>query len=342
MKRLFLLLSVLVLTVSAMFLAGRVYLEWWGSRALNLSGPDVITVPAGSSLYQLSAELERIGILDSARLFRLYGRLHPAKGQIRAGEYALAPGMTPADFYQNLQSGAVLQYSVTLVDGQSFASFCDTLRRTDKLVYTLHDQNIGDLLAAWGSEQRHPEGMFFPDTYVFQRGDTDVSVLQRAYQRMQQQLQAEWRNRAEGLPYKTPYEALIMASIVEKETGAPHERAEIAGVFVNRLRMGMRLQTDPTVIYGLGERYKGNLKKSHLNEYTPYNTYRIQGLPPTPIANPGQAAINAALHPAPTAALYFVAKGDGSHQFSVTLAEHEKAVKQFQHKRRADYRSSPQ
>ena len=342
MKRYLLFLGVLVLAISALLLTGRVYLEIWSARPLAVQAPEVLTVPTGSSLYRLSYRLEDAGMLSSARMFRLYGRFHDSKGQIKAGDYEIMPGMTAADLYRKLESGDVLQYSVTLVDGQTFASFREILRATPKLVHTLDEQDIGELLMSWGSEYDHPEGQFFPDTYTYQNGDTDVSILHRAYQRMRQQLEAAWESRSEGLPYKTPYEALIMASIVEKETGVPEERGEIAGVFVNRLRLKMRLQTDPTVIYGLGDRYKGNIKKSHLNQYTPYNTYRIEGLPPTPIANPGKAAIDAALHPAPTKALYFVAKGDGSHQFSVTLADHEAAVRQYQRKRRADYRSSPQ
>lgn len=342
MKRYLLLLGVLVLGASALLLAGRVYLEVWSSRPLSVQATEVISVPSGSTLHQLSAQLEASGMIDSARLFRLYGRLHVGKGHIKAGDYEVIPGMSAADLYQKLDSGAVLQYTVTLVDGQTFASFRATLSKTPRLVQLLDQHDIGDLLRSWGSQQSHPEGLFFPDTYTYQSGDSDISILQRAYTRMQQQLLAAWETRAEDLPYRTPYEALIMASIVEKETGVPEERGQIAGVFVNRLRLNMRLQTDPTVIYGLGERFNGNIKKAHLNEYTPYNTYRIDGLPPTPIANPGKAAIDAALHPAPTDALYFVAKGDGSHQFSVTLAEHEAAVKKYQHKRRADYRSSPQ
>lgn len=342
MKRYLLLLGVLVLGASALLLAGRVYLEVWSSRPLSVQATEVISVPSGSSLYRISNQLEASGMIDSARLFRLYGRLHAGKGHIKAGDYEVVPGMSAADLYQKFDSGAVLQYSVTLVDGQTFASFRATLANTPKLVQLLDQQDIGDLLKSWGSEQFHPEGLFFPDTYTYQSGDSDISILQRAYLRMQQQLMSAWETRSADLPYRSPYEALIMASIVEKETGVPEERGQIAGVFVNRLRLNMRLQTDPTVIYGLGERFKGNIKKSHLNEYTPYNTYRIDGLPPTPIANPGKAAIDAALHPAPTDALFFVAKGDGSHQFSVTLADHEVAVKKYQHKRRADYRSSPQ
>lgn len=342
MKRFFLFLMVLALGAAALALAGRAYLEGWSARPLAVQDREVITVPAGSSLYRLSHQLETAGQLDSAALFRLYGRFHDSKGQIKAGDYELLPGMTAADLYRKLERGEVLQYSVTLVDGQSFASFRETLRNTPKLVYTLDQQDIGELLIAWGSEHSHPEGLFFPDTYTFQNGDTDVSILQRAYLRTQQLLQSAWETRSADLPYRSPYEALIMASIIEKETGVPQERGEIAGVFVNRLRLKMRLQTDPTVIYGMGDRYEGRIRRSHLQEYTPYNTYRISGLPPTPIANPGKAAIDAALHPAPTRALYFVAKGDGSHQFSVTLAEHEAAVRRYQHKRRADYRSSPQ
>lgn len=342
MKRILLLLVVSALSAVLLLLAGRSYVEWWSTRPLALQAREVISVPSGSSLYRLSQQLEASGQLDNALLFRLYGRLHASKGRIKAGDYELVPGMSAADLYRKLERGEVLLYSVTLVDGQSFASFRETLRNTPKLVYTLDQQDIGELLKAWGSEQSHPEGLFFPDTYTFHSGDTDVSILQRAYVRMQQVLESAWDARADNLPYATPYEALIMASIIEKETGVPEERGEIAGVFVNRLRLNMRLQTDPTVIYGMGERYQGRIKRTHLQEYTPYNTYRITGLPPTPIANPGKAAIEAALNPAPTRALYFVAKGDGSHHFSVTLAEHEAAVRRYQLNRRADYRSSPQ
>ncbi len=342
MKRLFLLAIVLVLVVTAVLLSGKVFLTWWSEQPLLVESPAPINVPSGSSLYQLSHKLEKKGVVSSALLFRMYGRFHPGQGQIKAGEYELTPGMSAAELYAKLETGAVIQYSVTLVDGQTYASFLDALRNSPKLKFSLDQQDIGALLTSWGSATRHPEGLFFPDTYTFRKGDTDVSILQRAFERMQTQLNTAWSERAEGLPYTSPYEALIMASIVEKETGVPEERAQIAGVFVNRLRKNMRLQTDPTVIYGLGDRYQGNIKKTHLSEYTPYNTYRINGLPPTPIANPGKAAIEAALHPAPTKALYFVAKGDGSHQFSVTLSEHDAAVKQYQRKRRTDYRSAPQ
>ncbi len=186
------------------------------------------------------------------------------------------------------------------------------------------------------------EGWIYPDTYSYTKGTRDIDVLRRAYQRMQQVLAEEWEARSQPLPLSSPYEALILASIVEKETGAPEERAAIAGVFVRRLQKNMRLQTDPTVIYGMGDNYRGNIRRSDLTRYTPYNTYKIDGLPPTPIANPGREAIHASLHPAPGKALYFVAKGDGRHQFSATLVEHNRAVQVYQKRqRRQDYRSSP-
>ena len=341
MKRVFLILSGFVLLVMIVVASGLLYLRHWSGQPLLVSSRQVVEVEPGFSLYHVAHLLQREGMLKHGLLLRLYGRLQPSHAMIQAGEYEITPGMTPAMLLHKLESGEVVQYSVTLVDGQTFAAFEQSLKETGKITITLDKVKIGDLLHQWGDSHTNPEGQFFPDTYQFRKGDTDVSILHRAYLRMQQQLQSAWENRAQDLPYKTPYEALIMASIVEKETGEPGERAEIAGIFVNRLKKHMRLQTDPTVIYGLGDQYKGNLTKAHLSEYTPYNTYRIEGLPPTPIANPGLAAIDAALHPAPTKALYFVAKGDGSHQFSDTLAEHEAAVRKYQRNRRADYRSSP-
>jgi len=187
-----------------------------------------------------------------------------------------------------------------------------------------------EILAAIGAEEKHPEGLFAPNTYVIEEGERDLDILRRLYQRQKRILAEEWAGRESGLPYNNAYEALIMASIIEKETGVAEERAQIAGVFVRRLQVGMRLQTDPTVIYGVGERYKGDITRAHLREDTPYNTYRRAGLPPTPIANPGRAAIHAALHPAEGDALFFVATGDGRHIFSATLAEHNRAVNRYQ------------
>lgn len=342
MKRYLLFIYMTVLVVALIAVSALFYLHFWGETPLPVEAPTVIEVEPGSSVYRLSQQLEEKSLIHSAFVFRVYGRLRRLNGVIHSGEYELNPGMTPADLYRNLANGVVLQYTVTLVDGQTVDSFQKALQQAPKLVYTLDKVSLADEAKKWGDSRPGLEGLFYPDTYVFRRGDTDVSVLERAYKRMQEQLEDAWTHRALDLPYKTSYEALIMASIVEKETGVAGERPLIAGVFINRLRQGMRLQTDPTVIYGMGERYKGNITKADLLAYTPYNTYVIDGLPPTPIANPGRAAIEAALHPASTKALYFVAKGDGSHHFSNTLDEHEKAVQEYQMKRRSDYRSSTQ
>ncbi|KJS28084.1 MAG: aminodeoxychorismate lyase, partial [Pseudomonas sp. BRH_c35] len=210
-----------------------------------------------------------------------------------------------------------------------------------KLEQTLDGLTDAEIMSRIGASGQHPEGRFFPDTYRFTRGTSDADLLRRAYARLEQVLEEEWQQRAEGLPYKDAYQALIMASIIEKETGVPGERGEIAGVFVRRLARGMLLQTDPTVIYGMGEKYKGRITRTDLRTPTPYNTYTNAGLPPTPIAMVGREAIHAALHPADGTSLYFVARGDGSHVFSDTLNQHNRAVREYQLKRRADYRSSP-
>ena len=215
------------------------------------------------------------------------------------------------------------------------------LAKHEKIEQTLDGLSDSEVMAKLGHAGEFPEGRFFPDTYRFVRGMTDAQLLEKAYNRLEKVLAEEWQQRAPDLPYATPYEVLIMASLVEKETGVPQERGQIAGVFVRRMKIGMPLQTDPTVIYGLGERYNGKLTRAHLREPTPYNTYTIPGLPPTPIAMVGREAIHAALHPVSGSSLYFVAKGDGSHTFSDDLDAHNNAVREFQIKRRADYRSSP-
>jgi UPF0755 protein len=240
-----------------------------------------------------------------------------------------------------LQSGKVIHYQVTLPEGITLQRALDILARQAELEHVLEgpeDARILELI----KPHTLPEGLIFPDSYHYARAATDWEIVQRAHGDMQSVLQREWRARAPDLPYETPYEALIMASIIERETGLAQEREQIAGVFVRRLHKGMRLQTDPTVIYGLGSDYKGNLRRKHLaDDSNPYNSYRHGGLPPTPIALPGRAAIHAALHPAAGDALYFVARGDGGHVFSATLAEHEQAVRKYQLRRRKDYRSSP-
>jgi UPF0755 protein len=281
-------------------------------------------------------------VLSSPRLFILYARI-TEKTKLEIGEYLLVKGSSHEQLLSLLQSGNVITYKVTLVEGKTFNDFLNTLASHKKLLTTLGlGASHQSILEQLNVSEVHPEGWFFPDTYQFASGTRDVDILMQAHQKMKKVLAEEWETRAEGLPYNSAYEALIMASIIEKETGVAYERAEIAGVFVRRLQKGMRLQTDPTIIYGLGDEYQGNIRRKHLTQKTPYNTYVIDGMPPTPIAMPGREAIHAALHPKAGNTLYFVAKGDGSHYFSATLAEHNNAVMEYQIKKRSSqYQSSP-
>ena len=253
----------------------------------------------------------------------------------------MAPGMTAKSLLTLWEKGEVVQYSLTLVEGWTFRQVRAALGKQAKLEQTLSNLSDSEVMAKLGHPGVFPEGRFFPDTYRYVRGMTDAELLKQAYNRLDTVLQEEWEKRAADVPYVDPYQALIMASLVEKETGVPQERGQIAGVFVRRLQQGMLLQTDPTVIYGLGDRYNGKITRAFLKEATPYNTYVIAGLPPTPIAMVGREAIHAAMNPVAGSSLYFVARGDGSHVFSDDLEAHNAAVKEFQLKRRADYRSSP-
>jgi UPF0755 protein len=237
--------------------------------------------------------------------------------------------MKPADVLGRITSGQVVQHPVTLVEGWTFRQAINAIDAQGRYSGALSGLTDEELMAELGYPGEYPEGRLFPDTYRFPRDTPRLAVLRRAFERMEQVLAEEWESRSDGLPLDTPYEALILASIIEKETGAAWERPEIAGVFVRRLRKGMRLQTDPTVIYGMGERYEGRIRRADLREATPYNTYVIDGLPPTPIALPGRAAINAALNPADGDSLYFVSRGDGTHVFSATLDEHNRAVRRY-------------
>ena len=310
-------------------------------QPLDISSERMLDVPAGATPGGLLNRLEAEGVLNNAFWLRQYWRFNLAGAALHSGEYRLTPGMTAAALLQLWQRGEVVQYSLTLVEGWNFRQVRAALAKQVKLEQTLADLSDDDLMARLGRPGENPEGRFFPDTYRYVRGMSDLDLLKQARDRLDQVLAEEWEKRADKLPYTDPYQALIMASLVEKETGVPEERQQIAGVFVRRLRTGMLLQTDPTVIYGLGQRYNGNLTRNHLREPTPYNTYVISGLPPTPIALAGREAIHAALHPADGRTLYFVARGDGSHVFSETLGEHNQAVRDYQLKRRAGYRSSP-
>ncbi|WP_246221817.1 endolytic transglycosylase MltG [Marichromatium bheemlicum] len=290
----------------------------------------VFDIPAGSSLGEIAQRLTDRGLIAHPYYFIALAYRHGDQTRIKAGEYTLTAEMTPVDVLERIVRGKVVQYPITLVNGWTFR------RAVEAIDAHRHFGGEGlaaltdaELMAQLGHPGEHPEGRFFPDTYAFPRGTSGIEVLRRAMQRMKLVLAEEWAGRAEGLPVETPYEALILASIVEKETAAAHERAKIAGVFVRRLRMGMRLQTDPTVIYGMGERYAGDIRRSDLREATAYNTYVIDGLPPTPISLPGRGTIHAVLHPAAGDALFFVSKGDGTHKFSATYAEHKRAVRRY-------------
>ncbi len=304
------------------------------------STPQVIVVQKGSSLSKLAHQLAEQGFLKWPKIFIAYSRL-THQTNIRAGEYQLNAGDTPRMLLERLVAGKVISYQVTFPEGLNTTEWLSLLKAETKLLQQLKGISSQDLLQQLSLDVDHVEGWFFPDTYSYSAGDSDRDILLRAHLRMQTVLEEEWQHRQADLPFQSSYEALILASIVEKETGVESEREQIAGVFVRRLKKGMRLQTDPTVIYGLGDQYRGNITRRHLKQDTPYNTYMIKGLPPTPIAMPGRDAIHAALNPADGDALYFVAKGDGSHYFSATLDEHLKAVQKYQLQRRANYRSSP-
>ncbi|OYU05207.1 MAG: aminodeoxychorismate lyase [Pseudomonas sp. PGPPP1] len=310
-------------------------------QPLNLTQEQLLDVPAGATPTGTFNRLEADGVLDGAFWLRLYWRFNLDGQPLHSGEYRMTPGMTAQGLIGLWQRGEVVQYSLTLVEGWNFRQVRSALAKHEKIVQTLSGLSDSEVMDKLGHPGVFPEGRFFPDTYRFVRGMTDVEFLKKAYNRLDDVLAQEWSKRAADAPYTDPYQALIMASLVEKETGVPEERGQIAGVFVRRLKVGMLLQTDPTVIYGLGERYNGKLTRAHLKEANPYNTYMISGLPPTPIAMVGREAIHAALNPVPGSSLYFVARGDGSHIFSDDLDAHNAAVREFQLKRRADYRSSP-
>jgi len=288
------------------------------------------TLNSGQNLTVVAADLYRSGIIDHPRYLRWIARWQGNADQIKVGEYALTPGMTIQQFLDKIIRGDVIQYPATIIDGWTYNQLRHYLGTIDGIEHhpaALEPQHV---ISRLGYDERPPEGLFLPDTYYYTRGMSDLDILERAYQAMSHFLQQAWEQRAADLPYQTPYEALIMASIIEKETAVASERKQIAGVFVRRLQKHMRLQTDPTVIYGIGENFDGNLRSRDLKADSPYNTYRHRGLPPTPIAMPGSDSILAALHPDEGDTLYFVARGDGTHQFSATITEHNKAVRKYQ------------
>ena len=320
------------------------YLTMLLDSSVNLSEEESdkisFNIPKGSNLQQISLQLSSQNIISQPRIISFYARLVD-QIDIKAGDYWIESSDSPRSLLEKFNQGEVIQYKVTFLEGWSFSKWIDHLISMNQFQLDT-ELSIDQLLQLINPKLVNPEGWFFPDTYAFTSSDTLVDILQRAHRKMQKILAVEWENRDDNLPYSSPYEALIMASIIEKETGRADERTEIAGVFVRRLERGMRLQTDPTVIYGMGADFKGDIRLKDLRRYTPYNTYMINGLPPTPIAMPGFGSISAALHPKEGSSLYFVAKGDGGHFFSDSLKEHSAAVRRFQiDERHKDYKTSP-
>lgn len=331
----------LVFLASLAAAIGYMYTQYWLKTPLNIEAQGYsYELENGQTLGHLTQDLAVAGILKHPRMLRLYARLTDTT-KVHAGEYFLEQGVTPLSLLHKLNTGDVVLYQVTLVEGWTIKQAFDALAKNPDIDHQLQGKTPEQQRALLGLPVEHLEGWFFPDTYSFSRHTTDVEILQNAYRRMHGLLAEAWRKRSPDLPYKTPYEALIMASIIERETGHHSERNQIAGVFVRRLQQGIKLQTDPTVIYGMGDRYRGKISRKDLTQHTAYNTYSISGLPPTPISLPGAASIQAAFNPAPGKALFFVAKGDGTSEFSNTLDEHNMAVRRYQLQRRADYRSAP-
>src|SRR5687768_15332665 len=317
-------------------LAAAGYAAWYVSAPLNVATlPVEVEIPRGATLRGVMDSLEKAGIRPRRLEFETLARLLRKERGIKAGSYEIAEPVTPVELLEKLTRGDVTQAEVRLIEGWTFAQLRAALDASPHLRHDTTGLEDPQVLARIQATEAHPEGLFFPDTYLFAKGSSDLAVLRRAYRAMQRHLQLEWEARFANVPYQSPYEALIMASIIEKETGKAEERDAIGGVLVNRLRIGMRLQVDPTIIYGLGSAFDGNLKKSHLMEDGPYNTYTRAGLPPTPIAMPGLASLRAAVRPGKTEALYYVSKGDGSSQFSRTLDEHNRAVSRYQLRRPA-------
>ena len=328
MKR-FILNLFLTLILLAAWAAGVFYLQY--QKALNAplvaEGDGIITVKRGDTLASLNHELVQRGVIHSDWVLPVYARLNPQAANIKAGDYRIDASASLPSLMNDITNGKVVVYNITVVEGKTFKDLRASLVQTAGIEHTLNDKTdaqIATLLGIDGS----PEGWFMPETYQFHRGSSDLELLKRMYGEMQRTLEQEWPNRADGLPLANPYQALILASIIEKETGVASERPQIAGVFVRRLQKDMLLQTDPSVIYGAAD-YHGDLTRKHLQTDTPYNTYINKGLPPTPIALPGKASIQAALHPADGDSLYFVADGKGGHTFSATYEEHQQAVARY-------------
>lgn len=336
------LVTILAATLCALAVAG-IYIHIALDRDIRVdAGRLVYDVPEGVTIKWLSADLARRDILSTPEwLFWIYARLSRSEGSLKVGEYQIVPGMTERALLTLIRSGKVIQRQITFVEGWTFAQWREALAGGLGIEHTIDGKSGPSIMKSLGDAGVSPEGEFFPDTYHYTKGASDLSILRRAHTRMTETLSREWRQASDSTTFNSPYQALILASIVEKETGYAPDRPKIARVFINRLNKQMRLQSDVTIIYGLKD-FNGNLIKADLTVDNPYNTYMFRGLPPTPICNPGLDAIRAALNPSPGNYYYFVARGDGSSEFSATLKQHNTAVDRFQKTGRvSDYRSAP-
>lgn len=328
-----------VLALAAALLLGALWCLRYPLADLPLrSSPISFSINAGSTLRGASQQMTQAGVLESAIAFEIVTRLFGDPRNIKAGNYEVEKGVTPLELMAKLTRGNSSALAITFVEGWTFRQMRKLLNEHPALNHDTRDLSDVDIVQRLGIEYDSPEGLFFPDTFHFSHGVSDLNILRRSHQLMQKHLAAQWERRSPEILLATPYEALILASIVEKETGRAPERTLISAVFLNRLKLGMKLQTDPTVIYGLGELFEGNLRKQDLVADSPYNTYTRTGMPPTPIAMPGLGSLHAAMNPAVTDALYFVAKGDGSSHFSRSYEEHDRAVTKYQRGARRDAR----
>ena len=325
-----LLLAALALTLVLVIGLGAFAWNYLRSPLPSATAAVVFEVKTGSSLTSVNKQLAELGVLKYPQIVGLWARYQGVANAIKAGEYAVSDATSPLQLLNNLVMAKAIQYRVTLVEGWTFSEALAQIHRNPKITNTLAGKSAEQISLEMGLTISNPEGLLYPDTYFFTAKTTDLQILKRANKSLEQVLDDAWQGRLGALPYASPYESLVMASIIEKESGASSERGQIAGVFVRRLELGMRLQSDPTVIYGMAEAYDGDIRSADLRQVTPYNTYRVNGLPPTPIALAGLESIEAALHPLPGDFLYFVAKGDGTHYFSSSLEEHNSAVARFQ------------
>ena len=332
-KKLILFIIIALIAISISLLT---YTQYQIKQPLNISKTQLFTVTEGTSFHRFSKVLIDNTWLESRFWLRNFVRLNPELANIKAGTYQIEKNTSLLSLLEQLVAGKEHQFSVTFIEGSTFKEWLALLKNTDNLVHHLNQKSITEIAKKLAINHKNPEGLFYPDTYAFTANTSDIDILKRAQKKMSREITNAWQSRHENLPYKDKYQALIMASIIEKESGRHAEHGIISSVFINRLNKKMRLQTDPTVIYGLGERYKGDITYRHLREKTAYNTYRINGLPPTPIAMAGKSALHAALNPLATDYLYFVSNGEGKHIFSTNLKDHNAAVSKYQLSRKTN------